>query len=62
VPQGFAADHPLAEDLKRKDFTAIATFSEAQATRSDFLARFVAFCKTASPFNAFLARALGQDW
>ena len=62
VPPGFAPDHPLAEDLKRKDFTVLATFSETEATRPDFLARFIAFCRTTSPFNAFLARALGHDW
>ena len=32
VPTGFDHDHPLAEDLKRKDFAAYAKLSEADAT------------------------------
>ena len=62
VPRGVPADHPLLEDLKRKDFTVFAASSEAEACRSDFGRRFIRFCRAAAPLNELLARALGLDW
>ncbi len=41
-PKGFAADHPLIEDLKRKDFIAIKTFDSDEIHKPsfcDFVAR-----------------------
>jgi uncharacterized protein (TIGR02453 family) len=62
VPRGFPPAHPLAEDLKRKDFTALADFSEREALATTFLPRFIGFCRASAPLNAFLAMALGLDW
>jgi uncharacterized protein (TIGR02453 family) len=62
VPRGFPADHPLAEDLKRKDFTALADFTEREAASPAFLKRYVEFCRATAALNAFLAEALGLDW
>ncbi len=61
-PKGFDKDHPLIEDLKRKDFVASEQFDEAAATRADFLDRYVAFCRKSAPFMEFLAEALGLEW
>ncbi|MES9864321.1 MAG: DUF2461 domain-containing protein [Candidatus Thiodiazotropha sp. LLP2] len=36
APKGFSPDHPLIEDLKRKDFIAIMSFECNQINRSDF--------------------------
>ena len=36
APRGYAKDHPLLEDLKRKDFIAISGFSRTLATRARF--------------------------
>ncbi len=36
APKGFAPDHPLIDDLKRKDFIAVKSFDCAQINRSDF--------------------------
>ncbi|MEW8624135.1 MAG: DUF2461 domain-containing protein [Candidatus Thiodiazotropha sp.] len=36
APKGFTPDHPLIDDLKRKDFIAIKSFDCAQINRSDF--------------------------
>jgi uncharacterized protein (TIGR02453 family) len=59
VPRGYAKDHPLAEDLKRTDFTAGHTFSEKEACAPDFLDRFIDNCRAAGPFTKFLTDALG---
>ena len=61
-PQGFDPAHPLIEDLKRKDFVAMAPLSEQQAMAPDFLARFTALCRTAAPFMRTLAAAIGQPF
>lgn len=61
-PKGYTADHPLIEDLKRKDLIAMTEFSEADACADDFFDRFVEVCRQASPFCAFVARSLGHDW
>ncbi len=53
-PAGFDRDHPLIEELKRKDFIAIADLSEGEAIASDFLDRFLELCGEADPFMRFL--------
>lgn len=59
APRGIDPDHPLIEDLKRKDFVTVAAFTDKQACAPDFLDRFVKSCRTASPFVEFLTRAVG---
>ncbi len=61
-PRGFARDHPLIEDLKRKDFIAMRHFDEADATGPGFFDDFVAFCRTTSPFQRFLCEALELEY
>jgi uncharacterized protein (TIGR02453 family) len=53
-PAGFDREHPLIEELKRKDFIAIADLSEADVTASGFLSRFVELCAGAGEFMRFL--------
>jgi uncharacterized protein (TIGR02453 family) len=53
-PAGFDRDHPLIEDLKRKDFIAIADLSESEVTASGFLTRFLDLCRDAGDFMRFL--------
>jgi uncharacterized protein (TIGR02453 family) len=62
VPTGFDRDHPLAEDLKRKDFAAYAKLSEAEAIAPGFLDRYVHACEEASPLMRFLCGALGLPY
>jgi uncharacterized protein (TIGR02453 family) len=61
-PRGYDPDHPLIEDLKRKDFTAGTPFTEKAVASPDFLARFSNACQASSPFMEFLCRALGLPW
>ena len=58
-PRGFDPEHPLIEDLKRKDFVAVARLSQAQVTKPDFLKEFVSACKAGGPFVAYLCHLLG---
>jgi uncharacterized protein (TIGR02453 family) len=57
-PKGYDASHPLIEDLKRKDFIAIAECSEAEALDGKFIDRFTDACAAATPLMKFLAKAL----
>jgi uncharacterized protein (TIGR02453 family) len=61
-PRGYDPDHPLIEDLKRKDYVWHVSFSEQKACAPDLLDRYVEICKAASPFTRFLSGALGLAW
>ena len=56
-PAGFDRDHPLIEELKRKDFMAIADMSEQDALASGFLDEFIGRCEAADDFMRFLCDA-----
>jgi uncharacterized protein (TIGR02453 family) len=58
APRGFAKDHPLVEDLKRKDFIGLASMSQAEVTSSDFRYLVVERFKQAAPVMRFLCGAL----
>ena len=58
-PRGYDPEHPLIEDLKRKDFVAITDIPEAEAIRPDFLDRFAAMARAGGELTAFLCRAVG---
>ena len=57
VPKPWAADHPLADDLRRKSFTAWRRFSEDDVTRSDFLDRLVEAASGLAPLVRLVAPA-----
>ena len=62
APRGYPLDHPLIEDLKRKDFIAIAPFDESEIGKPDF-SRFVAKrFKQADPFMSYLCMALDAQY
>jgi uncharacterized protein (TIGR02453 family) len=61
-PRGFPPEHPLIEDLKRKDFVTSRKLTDAEVTGPRFLATYLASCRTMSPLVAFLARAVGLRW
>ena len=58
APRGFAKDHPLAEDLKRKDFIALAPLSEADITSKNLRPLVVERFRQAVPLMRFLCKAL----
>jgi uncharacterized protein (TIGR02453 family) len=58
APRGYARDHPLVEDLKRKDFIGLASLSKTEVTSKDFRALVVERFKQAGPFMRFLCGAV----
>ena len=58
-PKGFDPDHPLIEDLKRKDFIASTRISQKVVTSADFMDEWEKICKAGSPFMRFLCEAVG---
>lgn len=58
-PRGFDPQHPLIEDLKRKDFLALCEFSQDQVCAPGFLARFVDACRRSATLMSFLTGAVG---
>ncbi|MGH7563673.1 MAG: DUF2461 domain-containing protein [Gemmatimonadota bacterium] len=61
APRGVKPDHPLIEDLKRKDFIAVAELEEDAVLRPDFVIGFAGLCRDAEPFQRFLCDALGLE-
>ncbi len=61
-PQGFDRNHPFVEDLKRKDFIATASFTDAQVLGPRFLDDFITAGKSLDPLNKFIAEAMGLPW
>jgi len=61
-PQGYDPNHPLIEDLKRKDFVFGESYTEQQVCGRDFLDRYVECCRTAAGLMRFLTEALELPW
>jgi len=59
VPRGFDPEHPLADDLKRKEFVAITGFREREACAADFPQRLERAWRATTPFLRFLTGAEG---
>lgn len=57
-PRGFDPDHPLVEDLKRKDFVATREVPDDELLDARFPATFARDCRAAAPFVKFLCGAL----
>lgn len=57
-PRGFSVDHPLINDLRRKDFIAIKPITKKQLLRGSFLNETVRSFTSAKPFMHYLCQAL----
>ena len=62
APKGYDPDHPLIEDLRRKDFIAVTNLKEKDLTAVAFLDRFTKICTAAKPFMRYLTEAVGLDF
>ena len=62
APRGFDPEHPLVDDLKRKDFVSFVDSSQAEACRSGFLSRFSDACRDSAPLVGFLCEAAALDF
>jgi len=62
APRGYDPEHPLVEDLKRKDFVCVRRFTQKKAASAAFLDDFVESCRGAGPFVQFLTEAIEQAY
>lgn len=56
-PRGYCTDHPLVEDLKRKDFVASVDLSEEQICGARFMTDFLRAARKMLPLLRFLSEA-----
>lgn len=59
APRGYAKDHPLIEDLRRKDFIAIAHVSDEFMCSKNLISQVAQYFSDASGFMQFLCKAQG---
>jgi len=62
VPAGYDAAHPSAEDLKFKDFTTGADFSDSEVCARNFMNQYLEVARAAAPLLQFLTKALQLPW
>ncbi len=62
APKGVDPDHPLIEDLRRKDFIGVSKLTKKQLLSSDFMATFTDKCRAANSLNRFLCQAMGLQY
>lgn len=58
APKGYDIDHPLIEDLKRKDFVAFAPIRDSKITAKGFIDHFTHLCRAGSPLVRLLCEAV----
>ena len=58
APLGFEKDHPLIEDLRRKDFIAVTNFKPDEATQKDFAKNMINRFKKGNQLMRFLCDAI----
>lgn len=58
-PRGYDPDHPLVEELKRKDFIVSRSFTEKQACAPGFMQEVAKSFRTMGPYVRFLTEAVG---
>jgi len=61
-PRGYDPDHPLIQDLKRKDFIGSLELSEDIVLRDDFLDFYVDLCLKSAPLMRFISLSIGLNW
>ena len=61
-PRGFDKDHPLIEDIKRKDFIAVKNLTLEDALQPKFQQKVETAFKAATPYMQFLCKAVGVPY
>jgi uncharacterized protein (TIGR02453 family) len=62
APRGVDPEHPLIDDLKRKDFVSFVQLDQEVACTPGFLEVFADTCRRATPFMRFLTEAVGLEF
>ncbi len=61
-PRGYAAGHPLIDDLKRTDFVSSVAFDQKTLCSESFLTTFAGACRRMTPLVKFIAVSLALPW
>ena len=61
-PRGYPQDHPLLEDLKRKDFIAVTSLTREEVADPALPRTLVKILKPTAAYMAFLYTAVGQPF
>jgi len=61
-PRGFDPEHPLIDDLRRKDFIAVAKLTQRAATSKDLIQKYAEICRAGAPMMRFLCGALRLEF
>ena len=61
-PRGFDPEHPLVEDLMRKDFIGFRGLPQNAITKPGFMDEFAQMCRASAPFMKFLCSAVGAPF
>ena len=62
APKGYDPEHPMIEDLKRKDFVAFAQIPESEITKPGFLDEYTRLCRSGAPLVKFLCEAVDVSY
>lgn len=62
APKGFDPEHPLIDELKRKDHLVSVDLNQEIACAPDFLDVYVKICQDAAQYMEYLTQAVGLDW
>ena len=62
APKGYSPDHPMIDDLKRKDFIAVRDIEDEELFGAGLPDRLMAEFKAATPLMRFLTEAVGLDF
>ncbi len=61
-PRGFDPEHPLVDDLMRKDFIGASHLPQNAVTDPGFMDEFAKMCRASAPFMKFLCTAVGAPF
>ena len=61
-PRGYDKEHPMIEDLKRKDFIVVQNLSQKETLDPGFLNQYASLCRSARPLMRFLTEAVELKW
>ncbi len=61
-PKGYSAEHPLLEDLKRKDFIAIQSLKTSMVSQDDFVKETAKLFAASKPLVRFICEACDLDF
>jgi uncharacterized protein (TIGR02453 family) len=61
-PRGFDPEHELVDDLRRKDFVAIASITDKEVCSPTLMKTFVSLCKAGAPLVELLCDSVEQPY